>query len=570
MKKYILLICYFSLFFHGTAQFSDSLINEALKRYPMLEECMIPDFPDKVLCGTLNVYEDYHTEEGRKIPIEVVVLPAKIPNPVKSAFTLHWGGNGAGAKDKVWFFRPGGDSDHIRASRDVVLIDDRGTGASNIGCSAMDSIQPFSYAFLYQRDLILECLNEVKDKFRLDFYNTPGVVGDYDQVREWLGLDQFDFYGISYGTRVGLEYMRTHPEKLRTLTVQATCPPGFNYVNEMDISIQEQLEVLVDRCKKDSICNKYYPNFREELYGIRDRLVDEPFQFMYDLGNGKSKELTIDDLLFRRMVGHLIINGDIYGSIPMLIHQAYEGNFVPLIDAGSSFTLDMPVFLSMFCPEEIDRFEYNPTDADLFTQGAIAEEKKLACSLWPEMSTADWLNEPLTGNCPVLILTGENDANTPIRVGEQIKKTLPEISRHIIFPYQGHASSETSCRYDIISQFIESKSLHSLDTSCLSSIQPTPFLWEIDLPDSEFEKYSGSYSVEDPGKLLELFEQNGVYYLRDEFSKWTGAPQLLYKGNHTFGVVDCSHCNIVFEMDQDKVVQVKRIYGQTTVFQPAK
>lgn len=573
MRKFLFLMCFALLFATVCAQPTDSFINEAIKRYPMLEVCELPDFPGKTLCGTLEVFEDYRTNQGKKIPIDVIVIPANTANPDKSAFTLHWGGNGSSAKDKIWYFREESFSNNIRSTRDIVLLDDRGTGASNIRCSAMDSMQPYSYAFVYDKDLIRECLNEVEGKIRLELYNTPGVVKDYDLVRQWLNLEQFDFYGISYGVRVGLEYMRNYPKRIRTLTVQGCVPPGFDYVNEMDIAIQEQLEILFQRCKDDAICNEYYPEFREKLYEIRDRLSDEPYQFEYELESGGSKEITVDDLLFRRLIGHLILNGNVNESLPMLVNRAYEGNYVPLIIAGGSLNLDMPVFLSQFCPEEIDRFDYKRAEINskrLFTQGAIAEEKKTACELWTQMPTAEWLNEPLTGESPILILTGENDANTPIKMGEQIKDAFPNRSRHIILPYQGHGGSERDCRFNIIAQFVNSKELQSVDTTCLTSVSQTSFVYELNLSDGDFEKFAGAYSTDDPDKILKLFKQNGINYLVDEFSQWTGPSQLLYKGDNTFGLLDCEQCKIIVEMDQGVPTLVKRVYKETVVFKPKK
>ena len=125
----------------------------------------------------------------------------------------------------------------------------RGTGASNIRCAAVDSMQPSSYVFVYEKELIVNCLNEIKGEVDLELYGTPSVVRDYDLVRKWLGLNQLDFYGISYGVRVGLEYLRLYPDRLRTLTLHGCVPPGFNYINEMDIAIQEQLEILFKRCQ---------------------------------------------------------------------------------------------------------------------------------------------------------------------------------------------------------------------------------------------------------------------------------------------------------------------------------
>lgn len=569
MKKHIIFICLYSLVALGYGQSTDSLVNEAMKRYPMLDTCYLPGFPEKLLCGTLMVFEDYNSNKGKKIPIDVVLLPSKKQNPNNSAFTLHWGGNGDAAKNKIWFFRPGSSADKIRLNNDVVLIDDRGTGASNIRCTAMDELEPYSYAFVYDQDLISNCLQEVKDSFNLELYNTPGVVSDYNLVRNWLGLDQYDFFGISYGVRVGLEYMRNYPEHVRTLTVKGCVPPGFNYVNEMDIAIQEQLEILFKRCAQDSSCNRNYPRFKEELYEIRDRLVESPVEVEYHLENGNVSKINFDDLLFRRMVGHHILNGDANEALPLLIHRAFEGNYIPLIIAGGGLSLDMPVFLSQFCSEEINRFDYIETNESfLFTQGAIAKEKENACGLWLDIPTADWLNEPLSGDSPILILTGEYDANTPIKMGDQINQSFPGTSRHIVLPYQGHASSETQCLYDLISQFVDSKDLNSLNIECLNSIKPSVFAYELPLSVTEFDIYIGSYKSKDPNKILKIFFQNGIYYLIDEYSQWTGPSQLLYKGGHSFNLLDCDHCKIEFEIADGQPVRVKRVYRETIYFEP--
>jgi pimeloyl-ACP methyl ester carboxylesterase len=551
-------------------QDTEAIIQKALERYPVLELCQPPGNHEQVLCGQFMAFENYDTQKGKKIPIDVMVLPATTENPDNSAFTLHWGGNGAAASDKIWYFRQRDPTQTIRATRDVVMIDDRGTGASNIRCDAMDSLKPYSYAFAYDESRIKECLAQVKEKVDLSLYTTPYVVQDYEEVRKWLGLDRYDFYG----TRVGLEYMRLYPDNIRTLTVKGLVPPGFNYINEMDAAIQKQLENLFERCEKDTACSKYYPDFENELYAVRDQLKKEPVEINYTLEDGESTTFTMDDLLFRRMIGHQILNGDKNEALPLMVHHAYSGNYTPLIVAGGSLNLDMPVFLSQFCPEEVDRFPFDPEGFEaneLFTQGAIGQEKISACQWWTEMPAAKWLDEPLAGDNPILILTGEYDANTPIKMGEQVKEAFPDQSRHITLPHNGHAgTTDQACRFDIISQFIETKDLQGLDTTCLSEIESAPIVYELPLSEEEYKNYAGEYSSEDPEKILKLFKQNGVFYLVDEYTQFSGPSQLLYKGDHTFGLLDCAYCEIIFEMDREKVSQAQRDYRETITFKPKR
>lgn len=568
MKGHWIFILLLMLAFAVNAQQSDSLIIEALKRYPMLEECQIPGFPEKTLCGQLMVYENHQAGEGKKIPIEVVVLPATTKTPGHSAFTGYWGGIGNSAKTKLWICGRGSSAEKIRETRDIVLMDDRGNGASGINCNAIDSLKPYSYALIYDEKLIKKCLEQTKDKVDLSLYTTPYVIQDYEEVRKWLGLEQYDIFGISYGTRFGLEYMRRYPQQTRTLTIQAVDPPGFNYINEMDVSIQEQLEMLFKRCAEDSLCSQYYPHFKKELYATRDRLKAHPVNIEYQLEDGNSASITMDDLLFRRMVGHLILHGNLNEALPFFIHRAYMGNYVPLVDAGGSLTLGMPVFLSKFCPEEVERFAFDPEGfgADtLFTEGAIGQEKVSACTWWQEMPAADWLEKPMDGKSPILILTGEYDANTPIRMGEQVRRAFPNQSRHIILPRTTH-SGETAydCAYHLTAQFIETKDLQGLDTTCIFEIKSTPFTYELPISDEAFDKYSGEYTTGDPGKSLSLYRKNGMPYLQDEY----GSSQLLYKGDHTFVPLDCSRCKIIFEMDGETVSQVQRDYREKVTFKP--
>jgi len=572
MKYTGFIVCFLLLALSpGEVNSQENFLENAASRYPELAKCEIPGFSEKVLCGTLQVVENRITGHGRKIPIEVVVIPSTSSDPLASAFTKHVGGNGMGAKDKIWSFFPDRPPADLRALQDIVLIDDRGTGASNIRCTAMDSLKPQNYVLAYDKTLIEACLSEVRGKVDLSLYNTPAVVNDYEEVREWLGIPQFDFYGPSYGVRVGLEYLRLFPNSLRTVTLHGSVPPDFNYVNEMDGAIQEQLENLIMRCENDSICKKYYPDFGQELYAVRDRLRTQPETVKYQLENGKAVEIVIDDYVYRRIIAHEILNGNALGSLPLLVHRAYQGNLAVLITASTGLNLDMPVFLSQFCPEEIDRFEFREDSIkslNFFTQGAIGREKVSACEWWMDMPAADWLDEPIDSDIPMLILTGEYDANTPIRMGDKVHERFPMTSRHIIMPHQGHGGTlDMECRYDLISQFIRTREL-SLQTACLDSVPSAPFAWEQPLSEDEFSKYIGSYHTDDPEKKLELFSRNGVYYMNDEFSQYTGPSLLLYRGNDSFSLLDCEHCQLIFTIDNGNVLSVNRKYRELSVFIP--
>ncbi|MCB0665765.1 MAG: alpha/beta hydrolase [Saprospiraceae bacterium] len=572
-KSWIIISLILSLTGSDTSgQEVDPLFEAAQKRYPSLKPCDLPEIQSRGLCDTIEVYEDQLNKTGKKIPIEVIVLPATVANPLPSVFTRHWGGNGGAARDKIWGFGPGRSITKIRSLQDVLLIDDRGTGISNIRCAAMDSLVPNSYPLAYNEQLIRECLEEVRTQYNLSHYTTPYVVQDYETIRRELNIPQFDSYGISYGVRVGLEYMRQFPDRIRTLTLQGCVPPGFNYINEMDLAIEKQLQILFERCQMDSTCQRHYPNFKEEMFTVRDRLKEAPVKVLFETEHESAREIKMDDLLFRRMIGHVILNGNVNEAVPLIVHRAYLGNYVPLIMACGSLNLDMPVFLSQFCPEEVRRFSFNPESFEaqtLFTEGAIGREKVLACQWWLDLPNAAWLDEPLQSNSPILLLTGEYDANTGIPMAEQIHEIFPRQSRHIILPQEGHYGGVANdCRDQIIFEFIRDKELESLDVSCLGSVEALDFFFEIPLKEADLWKYTGEYTTSDSTKKLNIIYKNGMAFLEDEFTEFTGLSQLLYKGTHTFSLLDCNHCQIKFEVVKDKVIQVDRMYRETITFKP--
>ena len=80
-----------------------AFINEQRNMGPIIEPGTVYSFVTQIktkgLCGTLHVYENHETKTGKKIPIKVIVFPAEIIDPPKSAFAYHWGGNGASADE---------------------------------------------------------------------------------------------------------------------------------------------------------------------------------------------------------------------------------------------------------------------------------------------------------------------------------------------------------------------------------------------------------------------------------------------------------------------------------------
>ena len=162
------------------------------------------------LCGTLTVPEDPQVTGGRTIDLAVTVLPATgpegthAPDPI---FALH-GGPGAAAS----FLAPLFAGIPARDRRDIVLVDQRGTGASNgMACTVDDAGEWLLLGLRFEMNPA-GC-----PEFDADptLYTTPIAMDDLDRVRAAMGYERVNLWGGSYGARAALVYMRRHPERVR-------------------------------------------------------------------------------------------------------------------------------------------------------------------------------------------------------------------------------------------------------------------------------------------------------------------------------------------------------------------
>jgi pimeloyl-ACP methyl ester carboxylesterase len=97
-----------------------------------------------------------------------------------------------------------------------VLVDQRGTGQSHPFQCPHDATPPHFLVEMYPVDYVKNCRQVLQQKADLTQYTTPIAVEDLDEVRAWLGYDRINLFGLSYGTRAALVYMRQHPEHVRS------------------------------------------------------------------------------------------------------------------------------------------------------------------------------------------------------------------------------------------------------------------------------------------------------------------------------------------------------------------
>jgi pimeloyl-ACP methyl ester carboxylesterase len=444
-----------------------------------LKSCLLAGDVD-AQCGTLTVPENRAEPGGRMIDIYFAVIPAQSsvsePDPV---FMLA-GGPGQAATEVYPFILPAFDD--LSQNRDIVLVDQRGTGESNpLDCPELRDL-PLGTTDEEALDLLAACRQRLTEQADLTQYITDIAMQDLDEVRAALGYDQINLFGASYGTRAAQSYMRLFPEQVRTVVLNAVTSPELIIYLQVPADGQRALELLFDRCAADDACQATFPDFEEQFWQIVEALGDEGQDVTFEHPiTGEEETLTLDREQFMMSVFNLLYSPDFLSLLPLLVEEtAVTGDYGPLVAQSVAFSAGVDLYQGMFravtCSEDAAFIEMD-TAVALQADSQFpptAEDFVSGCEDWPLANVPDAFRQPLDSDIPTLLLSGEADPITPPQYAEQVAAHLSN-SRHIILPGYGHDVSLIGCMPAVITNFIADGSLTNLDVSCVDEITPPPF-----------------------------------------------------------------------------------------------
>jgi pimeloyl-ACP methyl ester carboxylesterase len=322
-----------------------------------LKPCHVPDVKEEVLCGHYDVYENRAARKGRKISLNIVVLPAKTSRGAADPLVFLAGGGVAPATSYAGYFYKA--FAELRLHRDILLIDQRGSGGSNaLDCEL--STDPANADFREDSRFVQSvrrCRKEVEQKADLRFYTTPIAMDDLEDVREWLGYPRINIYGVSYGTQAAMVYLRQHPKSVRSVVLHGVVPLDVPMWLEYAQNSQQALDQVFATCAHQKQCHDAFPNLAEEFGTILKRLAEKPEKIEVRIPETKQLvEVPIDAEILREFVSRVLFSTERIHDLPLLIHLAHAGDYQPLArklaprgDSG----IPKGVYFSIVCSEEM-------------------------------------------------------------------------------------------------------------------------------------------------------------------------------------------------------------------------
>lgn len=447
-----------------------------------LAPCQIgaPGLAERVAarCGTLAVFEDRAAARGRTIELRIAVVPAVSRTPAADPLFFLAGGPGQSAIDSYPLLAAA--LKPINRQRDIVLVDQRGTGGSHpLRCAAFER----ELSAPDEREIAAqarECLAQLGADPRL--YTTAQAADDLDQARAALGYGQINLYGVSYGTRLALTYMRQHGGEVRAALLDGVVPQDAALGLAVAPDAQRALDMIFARCAAEPACAAAFPNVGGEFAELLARLDRQPAKLSvaHPL-TGAPTDVTFTREMLASSVRLLSYAPETAALLPLLIHSAYATGDTRLLAAQALLvsqqlgqSISGGLNLAVLCAEDVPFFgEPAGAGAGYLGAGSLAQ-LRAACAAWPAGAVAPDFKQPVASDVPVLLLSGEADPVTPPANAERAAATLRN-SMQLVAPGQGHNVLPRGCLPRLAAEFVERASVAGLDTACVADIRAMPF-----------------------------------------------------------------------------------------------
>jgi len=413
--------------------------------------------------GVLEVPENRQNPDSRTLNLVYKVLKAKKPDSLKAPIVYLQGGPGGATlfMEAFWENHP------LRDDRDIVLMDQRGTGVSEANCiesgDAMFAILRLDLdeesEYIAVEEMLSECKVTIDNK-RVDLagYNSRENAADFEDLRKALGYEKWNLIGASYGTRLGLTIMRDFPNSVRTATLIAVLTPETNFYNDFLQNFENSLFSVLKLCEENESCKNRYPNLKERLLKSLKKLQTSPLHLEYKeqlfVLNPQDALLLLHQSLYDR-----------YGisNIPSLIEAFEGGETEPIVNAIKRIEfvyniINLPMSFSVMAFEELpfyegvsfdktlnqqSELEFNPTSFDLGF--------KLMAN-WHSYRASNIENQAVVSEIPTLMASGSLDPVTPTSNANKALKGLKN-GHEVIFTDDSH-DLFNPCLFEITENFL--------------------------------------------------------------------------------------------------------------------
>jgi pimeloyl-ACP methyl ester carboxylesterase len=475
LKTGLLIICFLLASVHGAVAYAscEDKDAEALKR-----------IDEDAVCELITVPLDHNAPDGATIELRLITLPATSRNPADDPMVFLAGGPGQSAVQAAPFWLRSHQA--LRSDRAFIFLDQRGTGGSaSLACA--DDLEPLfandfewwmtqEAAIKAQQEGLQACLDKLP--YSPSHFTTASAVRDLAAVLDHLGVVKANLFGVSYGTRMALAFLREHEDRVRSVLLDAVAPHSMVIPARVADDARAALDHVFTACKKSTACNARFPDLAATLEIARQQLeaADGPISVVDPLTGETVEFVTWPDMLSNILRAGLY-SRELIRLFPLAIERGSRGQFDSLITIASMLAQESPrdlslgMMASVLCAEDMRRL---PPSDEFANRNPLVDSLAPICEFWPSEPAAERLFEPVRSDVPALLLSGQFDPITPPRYAIEIEPNLSR-SHHVIIQGWAHGVSGLGCIPEVIEFFVADPADQDLDTDCMDDIQIAPF-----------------------------------------------------------------------------------------------
>jgi pimeloyl-ACP methyl ester carboxylesterase len=392
---------------------------------------------------------------GRGLKLGVVVLPARGARVEPDPLVFFNGGPGLSTTDAAAYASWALDT--LRHTRDLVLVDMRGTGNdAPLACDLYDDrgrIAPYVEP-MFPVARVRECAARLAARADLTQYTTEAAARDFDDVRAALHLERVNIYGASYGSRLALTYMRLFPSHVRRAVLLGVLPPGVAIGRVFARATQQALDSAFTDCVARNRCSADIRDPRSDLATLLARLREKPAEVrLWNWRRLSTERVTLTASATAELVWNESYSPDALLHTLALVHQAVIASdytdLVRKLEPASRARRTRRregLLLSVLCSEDAPRLSPADSAAGETLLGAPAAADLLAaCSVWPHAAVSPDFARPFVSSIPTLLISGGRDPVTPPDIADSVAMTLTQSERYVD-PTKGHATLDDQSR----------------------------------------------------------------------------------------------------------------------------
>jgi pimeloyl-ACP methyl ester carboxylesterase len=432
--------------------------------------------PGEIECGLIKVPENREVEGSRTIELNYVRIVATGKDHEDEEVET---------RDDPVIYLTGGPGvtidtyvdrlkDHrLVSQRDLYILEQRGIGNSGDFCpffgsrNVADSIhadrESSDRAALDQFEA---CIRGAIDAgVDVTGYNTFENARDVKALRLALGLDEWNVWGISYGSVLGQAYMKVDPEGIRSAIIDAIVPLDLGELMRISHWHDANLDRLFAACAEQPDCARVYEGLRERYMAAIKAIEDEPVTVeVEESENFPQGEAHFFSIIIAGLPFSLMYEQETHPALPAIIDgltrvvESGDDTFFRALaqamtmgEGGMGVGVSMGMATAVRCQDGYVDGSANfaaqdealhPILFNAFNHPTVVQEAPLRCREvgLPMRDFTDYA--PVETDLPVVVANGRWDPITPVDLAEYIMPGF-ENGELVVFPHAGHGPTRS-------------------------------------------------------------------------------------------------------------------------------